>query len=198
MLRASGPATLRRVSPHPINWANLARAAGVTAGRSPEGLFSTLAGTQVAKDALEALIGEENIRAGVDLAVFGGPGELAASATAQSVLVHIQSQIATEAAYEIYRAAKGDGDFATAAIAVLVIADLCHPLALDWMDEFLEHPSTAGAAISVIIDALGSIHLESDDPRIERWLGVAEAQGADLQASNARKLITFYRSNDSS
>src|SRR5438105_3865705 len=110
------------MDPPPINWAELAEPAGIVTRYSAGGGSSTNQGSEEARRALEWLIGENNIRSGVQLWLAGRPGEQAAAATAWSVVMYIRSKQATEIAYEAYRAARTEARGDDAALALLLVS----------------------------------------------------------------------------
>ena len=106
-------------------------------------------GTLVACAALERMIGAEGIHDAVDLIMDGGTGY----EIAESVLVHIRSAEATRYAYSLYRASTGQ----RAADAARVIKQIAHPLALQWVEELLAHPTAAGWGMGLLDQLLWSM-----------------------------------------
>lgn len=156
-----------------VDWAALAERAGIVTRPTSSGGSMTNQGSEEARQALEWLIGEHNIRRGVELWLAGRAGEQAAAAAAWSVLTYICSCTATEIAYEAYRAARKEGDTAIAGLAVVLISDICHPAALEWVDEFLAYGPTTNPGLGLVDQALFRGVLDLDDERLERWLGGA-------------------------
>ena len=133
-------------------------------------------GSEEARRALEWLVGEDNIRSGVELWLAGRPGEQAAAAAAWSVLMYIRSRRATELAYEAYQRARTEGRPDDAGLAVVLTDDICHPAALDWVDEFLDYEPTANAGLGLVDQALFHGVIYPDDERLEPWLQAAESK----------------------
>lgn len=157
-----------------INWAELAQQAGIVTHHTPSGGTSTNQGSEEARRALEVLIGDDNIRRGVELWLAGRAGEQAAASGAWSVLMYIRSWKASEMAYAAYRTFKDRGDADQAALAILLISDICHPGALKWVDEFLDYAPVADAALRLVDQALFHGVIYPDDDRVEPWLSRAE------------------------
>jgi hypothetical protein len=162
---------------HPrIDWAALAEPAGIVTRSMVGGGSGTNQGSEEARRALEWLIGDNNIRSGVELWLAGRLGEQAAAAAAWSVLTYIRSKRATELAYEAYRRARAEGRTDDAALAVILIDDICHPAALDWVDEFLAYEPTANPGLGLVDQALFHGVIYPEDERLERWLRAAEGK----------------------
>jgi hypothetical protein len=157
-----------------INWAELAEQAGIVTRRLPSGATTTNQGSDEARRALEVLIGDDNIQHGVELWLAGRSGEQAGAATAYCVLTYIRSWKGTEVAYTAYRTARDAGDQSLAALAVVFIGNICHPAALQWVDEFLAYPPTANAGVGLVDHALFTGAIYPDDNRLESWLRTAE------------------------
>jgi hypothetical protein len=160
----------------PINWSELAEHAGIVTRFTAGGGRGTNQGSEEARRALEWLIGEDNIRSGVELWLARRLGEEAAASAAWSVLMYIRSRRATELAYEAYRRARSEGRPDDAALAVILIDDICHPSALDWVDEFLDYEPTANAGVGLVDQALFHGAIYPDDERLENWLRTADAK----------------------
>jgi len=155
-----------------INWAELAEPAGIVTRYTAGGGSGTNQGSEEARRALEWLIGENNIRSGVELWLAGRQGE---QATAWSVLMYIRSRRASEIAYDAYRAARTEGHTDEAALAVGLVSDICHPAALDWVDEFLAYQPTANPGLGLVDQALFCGVIDANDDRLERWLTTAQS-----------------------
>jgi hypothetical protein len=153
-----------------IDWAELAEHAGIVSRKTASGSHEANQGTDEARRALEWLIGENNIRSGVELWLARRPGEQAAAATAWSVLMSIRSKTATELAYGAYRSARTEGRSGDAALAVILICGICHPVALDWVGEFVDYEPTANAGLGLVDQALFRGVIYADDDRLENWL----------------------------
>jgi hypothetical protein len=164
------------MEPPPIDWAQLAEQAGIVTRYSAGSGTATNQGSEEARRALEWLIGQTNIRSGVEVWLAGRPGEQAAAAAAWSVLMYIRSKSATEFAFEAYRTARTEGRGDDAALAVMLIKDICHPMALDWVDEFLEYEPVANVGVGLVDQALFWGVIYPDDERLDHWLTTAEAK----------------------
>ena len=142
-----------RTRPAKIDWMALALGLGV----DPD------AGTvtdEHARGALDAILGEENIRAAVELRLGFHPGWN----VAEGVLRLMRSELATDLAYEAYSSSTGD----RAVQAVALVKEIGHPKALGWMEEFLRDEHVAGLGAE-LLGALVS-RQAVDDGRVERLL----------------------------
>ncbi len=174
----------------PIDWAKLAGVAGIVTRKMPSGASATNQGSEEGRRALEWLIGEDNIRGGVELWLAGRHGEQAAASAAWSVLTYIRSRKATEIAYGAYRRAREWEDADMAVLAVGLIGDICHPDALDWVDEFVTYPPTANPGLGLVDQALFRGVIYSDDARLEPWLRTAETSTDTWILEAARRIRT--------
>ena len=115
-----------------IDWKELAKQIG---GLHPDGSDRTV-GTQGGRRALEILIGEENLRGAVDYFISMRPGAF----TAEMVLKIIESEIAMNRCFEIYRSEPGTE---RACGAVFLLGSMANDKALPWVREFLEDANQA-------------------------------------------------------
>jgi len=81
----------------------------------------------------------------------------------------------TEIAYQAYCTARPEGRGDDAAFAVLLVSDICHSAALNWVDEFFDYEPTAGAGLRLVDQALFQGVIYPDDDRLEHWLRTAES-----------------------
>lgn len=114
----------------PIDWQDLANRLG-TLGSSGES-----GGDNVARQAIELLIGTQRIRDSVDHYVTDGRGR----GLARSVLALVRPCSAMERCYEIYRTDQDDESKRSAIELLRVIAD---ERVLPWVAEFLENVDEA-------------------------------------------------------
>ncbi|HEX8127777.1 MAG TPA: hypothetical protein VF527_01520 [Pyrinomonadaceae bacterium] len=111
--------------PETINWKSLAEHLGTLRDGGEVG------GSSYARQVIESLIGEENLRQAVEYYIDGKPGcELA-----RSVLWQIQPWSAMKHCYDIY---KSDGDIGKRRIAVELLRVVADRRAMGWITEFLE------------------------------------------------------------
>jgi hypothetical protein len=115
-----------------IDWEALAKQIG---GLQPDGSDRTV-GTRGGKRALEILLGEENLRDAVDHFISLCPGAF----TAEMVLKIIQSEIAMNRCFEIYKTEHGTD---RACSAVYLLGSMADDKALPWVREFLEDTNKA-------------------------------------------------------
>lgn len=144
-----------------IDWEQLAVAVGSI---RPDG--SMHAGTDYAQRALEHILGDENIRAAVELVVTAGPADHLAA----SVLRFIQSPRALDLAYSIFKTRP----YAEAPLAVWLTKEIGLPRSLDWIEEFLADEMVAGVGVDVLDQLLFSRAVEPSDTRVLRLLRVME------------------------
>jgi len=177
------------VKPRRVNWDQVAQESGIQTWRSPEGGTSTASGTAFARHALEFLLGSDNIRDAVRLVLEPPSGRQAASSVALSVLRHIRSLEATELAYAAYKNVSGQD----AAIAVGLIADIAHPRALDWVEEFLRDADVAPAGVGVLDQLLFTWSVDSEDERVQSALKLALRHKDTHVRERARKVRALVR-----
>ena len=119
-----------------INWKSLAEQVGAISQSQNRSTnvdnWSEIGSSDLARVAIEILIGENNLRDAVDYYISGQPGcELV-----RHILWQLHSRTAMEYCYEIYRPTNIDLDSRRMAIELLsVVGDR---RALIWIDEFLE------------------------------------------------------------
>lgn len=160
-----------------VDWEDLARSLG---SLTESGEAS---GTEMARQAIELMLGEAVMRDAVDHYVSGRPG----SELARSVLWHIHPWSAMERCYEIFRHGESLEDRRAAVELLRVVADR---RAVQWLPEFFDDPDPAirqwGAGIvdqlafSQLIDPLETrVILDgirgSDDPSIQETIAFIES-----------------------
>ena len=79
----------------------------------------------------------------------------------------------TAVAYTAHQIVRDAGDESLAALAVVFIGNICHPAALQWVDELLAYPPTAKRHW-LVDDALFAGVIYPDDDRLDVWLHTAE------------------------
>ena len=169
-----------------IDWDRLAVEVGSIDPSRPD-TFSS--GSGYAQKALECILGEDNIRAAVELAVsFAPSGWLAAS-----VLRFIQSLQALEMAYAIYKkSSSADQAFG----AVWLIKEIGHRRSLDWIEEFLADERIASPGVDVL-DQLIFIHqVEPEDERVVRLLALMDDHASEEVRAKAAHLREYIRRRD--
>ena len=179
--------------PRRVNWDQLAREAGIVTKRSSEGGTMTLTGSKWACRALEILLGRDNIRTAVRLVLSPHGRREGARAIAESVLRHVHSLQATELAYEAYRRGRQPN------AAVMLIGDIAHARALEWVEEFLNDPRVTGAGIRLLDQLLWRGHVDPDHPEARRLLTMAEHHPDEqirAQAVSIRQSVAARRSPD--
>jgi hypothetical protein len=112
-----------------IDWESIADQVGGLDANGNE----LIVGTQGGRRALEVLLGEQNLRDAVDYWNAQEPGCL----TAEMVLSIIESKVAMERCYEIYKTEHGSRD---ACSAVFLLGSFAGAEALPWVREFLDDP----------------------------------------------------------
>lgn len=122
----------------------------------------------MAKQAIELLIGENNIRDAVDYYIEGKPG----SELARAVLWRIHSPAAMNRCYEIY---KSPADIETRRLAIELLRVAADRQVLNWINEFLKDEDTGIQAWGIgVLDQLVTSNL-IDDEDAEPLLLIAEA-----------------------
>lgn len=158
--------------PERIDWATLANKVGAEEGRG---------GSELAQQALESVLGEDNIANAVEVILDWQPG----CEIARSVLRSIHSLRATEIAYEKYKV----GNAEQAVLAVALIQHIHHPRALDWIEEFLNDDIVAAWGASILDQLIWSKVVKWDDPRVVRLLDLVESH----EDSTVRNKAAFIR-----
>jgi hypothetical protein len=156
-----------------IDWIQLARDVGSIHDNGESG------GTAYAQAALERIIGEENLRDAVEVAISSRPG----AELTMNILRYIHSKRAAEIAYEHYKAGHKNAD-----LAVWLIKHLAHPCSVPWIEELLADPKVAGWGVGVIDQLLWNEHVEVVD--VEHLIVQAEAH----EIENVREQAAFIRS----
>lgn len=130
--------------------------------------------------AVEAILGEENIRAAVDVRLGFNPGWN----VAEGVLRLIRSESATDLAYEAYTSAGDD----RAIQAVSLIKEIAHPKALAWVEEFLRDERVAHLGAELLGELVRRREYWAGDSRIERLLALAETHRSETVRAVAASL----------
>ena len=107
-----------------VDWKSLAERLGTLRGGGEVG------GTSYARQAIEILLGEENLRQAVEYYIAGKPG----SELARDVLKEIRPWSAIEYCYDIY---KSGADVRNRRLAVELLRAVADRRALGWVAEFL-------------------------------------------------------------
>jgi hypothetical protein len=155
-----------------IDWVQLAHDVGSIHETGQSG------GTLFAEAALDKILGEENIRAAVELAISGRKG----SELAMNVLRYIRSQRAVQIAYEHYNAGHENAD-----LAVWLIKHIAHPCSLPWIAGFLRDPKVWGWGIGVLDQLVWGGWIDVAD--VEPLIAQAEAH----EDENVREQAAFIR-----
>ena len=111
------------------NWEKI----GIKVGSLDGNKNIEIGGNDLAKKAIEEILGEEWIKTTVDHIIQVKRG----SELAMNCLRLLESEKATVYAYEIYKNSDGD----TAAEAVWLIKHIANPVAFKWIEEFLNDPN---------------------------------------------------------
>lgn len=143
------------------DWAEL----GKKIGSMKDGHIGETADDAVARKVMEELFGEAWIVKTVDYAISWQPGR----ELAMNCLRLLKSPRAAQYAYEVYKRSEGE----KAIQAVWLIKQLCHPMALDWVGEFLDDKNVAETGIGVLDQLVWNNEVKDDD-RIEQLLNKAD------------------------
>jgi hypothetical protein len=151
-----------RTRPTRIDWMALALGLGLDpdAGRASHGH---------ALRALEEILGEENVRAAVELRLGFNPGWN----VAEAVLRAIRSELATDLAYEAYRSGAGD----RAVQAVALIEAIGHPKSVAWAGELLADERVAEHGAGLLAELARRGEVERD--RLAALVAAAEAHASE-------------------
>jgi hypothetical protein len=170
-----------------INWDRLAYEAGVVSRRFPDGGVQTPFGSPYVRRALELLLGQNNIRDAVTLALESPRDRVAARVIATELLRLAQSFEATGLAYQAYRAYKGSWPEGAAA-AVGLIVDIAHPAAIDWVEEFLGDPDVASAGVALLDELILDGRVQPDDARVKSALLKATSHEDERVRARAQRI----------
>lgn len=147
-----------------VDWEDLARTLGSLRDSGES------SGTEMARQAIELMLGEDVMQEAVDHYISGQPG----SELARAVLWHIQPWSAMERCYEIFRNGKNLEDRRSAVELLRVVADR---RVVQWLTEFFNDP----------------------DPAIQQWgVGIVDqlAFSQLIQASEARAILDGIRTTE--
>lgn len=133
-----------------IDWEALGRQVGSIGGASGE-----VGGTAYAQAALEALLGDDGIDGAIERFISGKPGH----ELAMNVLRLLGSRKAAERAYSIY---KNDGG-ERGRLAVWLIKLSAHPIAFEWIPEFLADHEVAISGAGLLDQLLWSRRVATED-----------------------------------
>ncbi|MGI8856033.1 MAG: hypothetical protein ACR2JW_09795 [Thermomicrobiales bacterium] len=145
-------------------------------------------GSDIAQRALEAIIGDENIRTAVVVVLDWQPG----SEVARSVLRSIHSLTATEMAYQEYRT--GNPDRAISALGL--IAHISHLRALDWVEEFLSDDAAAVWGVNVLDQLIWSGAITLNDPQVAKLLALMESHHDERVREKASYIREYMDDRD--
>lgn len=119
------------------DWTSLAREIGSLRDDGSES-----GGNDFARIALEEILGDEWIVNTVEhILSFDGGGEVA-----MNCLRYIRSEKAVRYAYQVYKTSDGE----RASMAVWLIKHITHPIAFDWIEEFINDENVADWGIDVL------------------------------------------------
>jgi hypothetical protein len=135
-----------------IDWEQLAEQLGTLKADGESG------GSDVAKRAIELLLGEQQLRDAVDHYVAGGRG----SELTRSVLWQLQPWSAMKRCYEIYQS---DADIESKVSAVELLRVVADRRALEWVAEFLAdtHPGIQNWGAGILDQLLWSGLVQPED-----------------------------------
>ena len=122
-------------------------------------------GDHFARIALQEVLGQQWIEATVEhIVAFKAGAELA-----MNCLRLLHSEKAVQYAYHIYKSSSGE----RASQAVWLIKQIAHPVALEWVEEFLNDDNVMGWGVGVLDQLLWGEHI-TFDARVELLLSFAE------------------------
>lgn len=127
-------------------------------------------------------MGEEWIITTVEHAISFKPG----NEVAMNCLHLLKSEKAVLYGYDAYKSSTGD----RASQAVWLIKRICHPIALNWVDEFLSDENVAKEGLGVLDQLLWSEQIDVDD-NVTQLLNKADTI-FDGQMKNGVEFIRLY------
>lgn len=138
-----------------VDWVQLAQEVGRDRGF----------GTYVAQAALERILGSASIETAVQCVLYEEEGWN----VAQSILVYLVSEQASQLAYRAYH----EGGDALAVPAVRLIKDIAHPVAKAWIPEFLADPRIGSLGIDVLDQLVFAHAVDPEDLDVREILNLA-------------------------
>ena len=151
-----------------VDWEQLARQIGAIEENTALDPYSARGGSNIARQALVAILGDEFWRSAVDSYVNGERG----SEVISSILQLLQPKPAMERCYQIY---KSESDSITRRYAVILLVDAADYSVLHWVSEFLNDPDDNFAIAGTwILDRL--LFTRSEDPPSEYMLLLERAE----------------------
>jgi hypothetical protein len=150
-----------------IDWRLLAQQVGSIKQNSNSVIGSTQIGSsELAKQAIEHLLGEENLRSAVDYYISQQPG----SELVRNILWQLHPCSAMQYCYDLYKSPVESIDIRRSAVELLrVVADY---RVLPWIYEFLEDDDSSIQAwgVGVLDQLLFSNLVHAEDVRVEELL----------------------------
>jgi len=142
---------------------------------------SEAGGDSFAQMAFDEILGEQWIRHTVDYVLSFKPG----SETALGCLKLIHSKRAAEYSYHSYKTSKGE----RAEQAVYVIKHIAHPVAFDWIEEFLSDENVMHTGLGVLDQLLWAEQILYDE-RVQSLFNLA------IEVSNGqlKEQVEFIKS----
>lgn len=124
-------------------------------------------GDHFALIALQEVLGQQWIEAAIEhIVAFKAGAELA-----MNCLQFLRSEKAVQYAYHIYKSSSGE----RASQAVWLIKQIAHPVALEWVEEFLNDDNVMGWGVDVLDQLLWAEEI-TFDARVEQLLSLAESK----------------------
>ncbi|MBY9007375.1 MAG: hypothetical protein KGD63_11525 [Candidatus Lokiarchaeota archaeon] len=137
------------------NWKELAIRVGSLEYDSSGNKKHEYGGTSFARDALELILGKDEIKEMVDYILDYKEAEN----LVLSILSYIKSSTATEYAYNIFKNSDGQ----RAMDAVWIIKHIAHPMSFKWIEEFLDNENVKGWGIGVLDQLLWESLIDEED-----------------------------------
>ena len=178
-----------------IDWQLLAQQVGsLKPSSSSVTGWTEIGSSELAKQAIEQLLGEENLRAAVDYYISQQPG----SELVRSILWQLHPYSAMQYCYDLYKSSAANMDTRRTAIELLrVVADY---RVLPWIHEFLEDddPSIQGWGVGVLDQLLFSNLVHADDSRVEALLRQISEHPSDYvrQTAETSGLTSYLDSTE--
>ena len=166
------------------DWSEIARQIGSIHESGESG------GDDYARNALEAILGNEWITTTVEYSISFKPGR----EIAMNCLRLLHSEKAVKYAYRIYKGSTGE----RASQAVWFIKQIAHPVSISWIEEFLNDPNVINWGLGVLDKLLWSEEMPYDEnAKVLLELALANSKGALQGHVNFIKEYIADRDNNS-
>jgi hypothetical protein len=161
------------------NWKEIAKQIGALQDNGSES-----GSTRDGQAALEAILGDKWIQDAVEHILSFRSG----SEVALSCLRILHSEKAVRYAYQVYKDATGE----RADRAVFIIKDIAHPVALQWVEEFLNDSNVMARGLGVLDQLLWTEQIPYNE-QVEALLQLALANSNNLLADHVSFIKDYLK-----